>query len=53
MVRRREEHAAQQQATLEREIAVEELRLQKPQLREEAQRLEGPFKAQGYLPREG
>ena len=40
MARRREEHAAQQQATLEREIAVEELRLQKLRLREEAARLE-------------
>ena len=46
MARRREEHAAQQQATLEREIAVEELRLQKLRLREEAERLEGPFQTQ-------
>ena len=40
MARKREEHAAQQQATLEKETAVEELWLQKLRLREEAARLE-------------
>ena len=42
IAKKREEHAAQQQATLEKEIAVKELRLQKLRLREEAARLEGP-----------
>ena len=40
MAKKREEHAAQQQATLDLEIAVEELRLQKLRLCEEAARLE-------------
>ena len=40
MARKREEHAAHQQATLQKEIAVEKLRLQKLKLREEAARLE-------------
>ena len=41
--RRRERIVAQQQATLEAEIALEELRLQRLPQREEAERLEGPF----------
>ena len=40
MQEKRERLAAQEQATLEAEIAVEELRLRQ---REEAQRLQGPF----------
>ena len=40
---KRERLAAQGQATLEAEIAVEELRLQRLRQRAEAQRLQGPF----------
>ena len=43
MQEKRERLAAQKQATLEAEIAVEELRLQRLRQREEAQRLQGPF----------
>ena len=43
MAEERERIAAQEQATLEREIAVEELRLQRLQIREETERLQGPF----------
>ena len=43
LCRRSAKKAAQQQATLEAEIAVEELRLQRLRMREEAERLEGPF----------
>ena len=43
MQEKRERIAAQQQATLEAEIALEELRLQRLRQREEAERLEGPF----------
>ena len=41
MQEKRERIAAQQQAMLEAEIAVEELRLQMLRMREEAERLEG------------
>ena len=44
MQEKRERIAAQQQATLEAEIALEELRLQRLRQREEAERLEGPFR---------
>ena len=43
MQEKRERLAAQEQATLEAVIAVEELRLQRLRQREEAQRLQGPF----------
>ena len=43
MHEKRERLAAQDQATLEAEIVVEELRLQRLRQREEAQRLQGPF----------
>ena len=43
MQEKRERLAAQQQATLEAEIAVEELRLQRLRQRKEADRLQGPF----------
>ena len=43
MQEKRERIAAQQQARLEAEIALEELRLQRLRQREEAERLEGPF----------
>ena len=43
MQKKRERLAAQGQGTLEAEIAVEELRLQRLRQREEAQRLQGPF----------
>ena len=43
MQEKRERIAAQQQATLEAEIAAEELRLQRLRQREEADWLEGPF----------
>ena len=43
MAEKRERIAAQEQATLEREIAVEELRLQRLRIRKETERLEGPF----------
>ena len=41
---KRERIAAQHQATLEAEIVLEELRLQRLRQREEAERLEGPFR---------
>ena len=43
MAEKRERIAAQEQATLDREIAVEELRLQRLRMREETERTEGPF----------
>ena len=43
MQEKRERLAAQEQATLEAETAVEELRLQRLRQTEEAQRLQGPF----------
>ena len=43
MQEKRERLAAQEQATLEAEIAVEELRLQRLRQKEEAERLQGPF----------
>ena len=43
MQEKRERIVAQQQATLEAEIALEELRLQRLRQHEETERLEGPF----------
>ena len=43
MQEKRERLAAQEQATLEAEIALEELRLQRLRQRDEAERLQGPF----------
>ena len=43
MQEKRERLAGQEQATLEAEIAVEELRLQRLRQKEEAERLQGPF----------
>ena len=43
MQEKRERLAAQEQATLEAEIAVEELRLQRLRQREESERLQGPI----------
>ena len=52
MQEKRERIAAQQQATLEAEIALEELRQQRLRQREEAERLEGPFRRTARDPRE-
>ena len=43
MQEKRERLAAQEQATLEAEIVLEELRLQRLRQRDEAERLQGPF----------